>query len=101
TPRRTAVQVLLLLALAAATWAFLAVAAVRHGYFDLRVYYGALNHWVGGRGELYDYLLPNTRYGFTYPPFAALVMLPMGFLGWHPAIAISVGLTVLATVVLL
>jgi alpha-1,2-mannosyltransferase len=53
-------------------WAFDAAFAVRHGFFDLRVYYGALNHWVDGNGEIYDYLLPGTKYGFTYPPFAAL-----------------------------
>jgi alpha-1,2-mannosyltransferase len=95
--RRTSKQVLLLLGLAAAIWAFLAVAAVRHGYFDLRVYYGALNHWASGGGELYDYLLPQSRYGFTYPPFAALVMFPMAYVGWHVAILISIALTVFAT----
>jgi alpha-1,2-mannosyltransferase len=75
-------------------WAFDAAFAVRHGFFDLRVYYGALNHWVDGNGELYDYLLPGTKYGFTYPPFASLTMLPMAYVGWHLAIGISMLLTV-------
>ena len=71
-------------------WAFDAAFAVRHGFFDLRVYYGAINYWVRRTGEIYDYLLPRTKYGFTYPPFAALVMLPMAYVGWHVAIVISV-----------
>jgi alpha-1,2-mannosyltransferase len=94
-------QVLGALAFGAFVWAFLAVAAVRHGYFDLRVYYGALNYWVHGGGQLYDYLLPRTEYGFTYPPFAALVMLPMAYLGWEAAIAVSLVLSVGATLFIL
>ena len=78
-------------------WAFLAVAAVRHGYFDLRVYYGAINFWTHGHGELYDYLLRNTVYGFTYPPFAALAMLPMAAVPWLVAIGISITLNVAAS----
>ena len=35
---------------------FLAFAAVRHGFFDLKVYYGAINYWVHDGGELYDFL---------------------------------------------
>src|SRR5438270_12878865 len=72
--RRTVTQVLIVLALAAGAWAFLAAYAVRHGSFDLKVYYGAVNYWLDGRGEVYDYLKPFTKYGFTYPPFAALTM---------------------------
>jgi alpha-1,2-mannosyltransferase len=98
---RTAVQVSIVLGLFLCTWAFDAAFAVRHGFFDLQVYYGALNHWVDGSGELYDYLLPGTKYGFTYPPFAALTMLPMAYLGWHVAIAISMLLTVVASLAVL
>ena len=68
-----------LLALATAVGAFLTVAAVRHGFFDLRVYHGAINYWAHDGGLLYDYLLPKSTYGFTYPPFAAIVMLQMAF----------------------
>jgi alpha-1,2-mannosyltransferase len=88
-------------ALAALTAAFLAVATVRHGFFDLRVYHGAVNLWVHGGGDLYDYVNPGTRYGFTYPPFAALTMLPLAYLGWHTAIGISIVLAVAASAVLL
>lgn len=45
-------------------------------FFDLRVYYGAVAHWLE-TGELYSWALPPERiYGFTYPPFAALFFAP-------------------------
>src|SRR5689334_3799928 len=93
-------MVLSVVAFYAAVWAFLAVAAERHGFFDLRVYYGAMNYWIDGGGQLYDYLLPRTEYGFTYPPFAAVSMLPMAFLSWHVTILISLAMTVSTTVLM-
>ncbi|MGK5521763.1 glycosyltransferase family 87 protein [Micromonospora sp. URMC 107] len=99
-PRRTIQQVVCVVALAVAVTAFLSVAAVRHGFFDLKVYYGALTWWVHDGGEIYDFLKPGTQYGFTYPPFAALVMLPMAYLPWAAAIAVSVAASVLVTAVL-
>ncbi|MBO0869581.1 MAG: DUF2029 domain-containing protein [Micromonosporaceae bacterium] len=62
---------------------------MRHGFFDLKVYYGAIRYWAHGDGEVYDYLKPNTKYGFTYPPFAALTMLPMAVLPWIAVVTIS------------
>jgi alpha-1,2-mannosyltransferase len=50
-----------------------------HHYFDLRVYHGAVDWWLAGQ-PLYSFLLPHTRYGFTYPPFAAVVMTPLAAL---------------------
>jgi alpha-1,2-mannosyltransferase len=94
--KRTRRQVAVVLVFGAAVWAFLAVAAVRHGYFDLNVYYGAVRYWTAGH-DIYDYLRPSTEYGFTYPPFAALVMLPMALLTWRETILVSLTLSVLAT----
>ncbi|SBT38009.1 glycosyltransferase family 87 protein [Micromonospora narathiwatensis] len=99
--RRTTGQVVAVVLLAVAVAAFLSVAAERHGFFDLRVYYGALNWWVHDGGEIYDFLKAGTQYGFTYPPFAALVMLPMAYLSWHAAITVSVIATVLASTVVI
>jgi len=99
--RRTWVQVVTVLVFFVAVWAFLAKFAERHGYFDLRVYYGAVNFWVSGGGQVYDYLLPQTEYGFTYPPFAAVIMTPMAFVGWHLAITISLLMTLAVTVTML
>jgi hypothetical protein len=45
-------------------------------FFDLLIYHGAVVWWAGG-GDLYAFIAPDTTLGFTYPPFAALVMLPM------------------------
>jgi alpha-1,2-mannosyltransferase len=99
--RRLAWRVPAVLALWAAVWVFLRYAAERHGFFDLRVYYGAINFWAHGRGELYDYLQVGTEYGFTYPPFAALTMLPMAVVPWPVAIVISVTFTVAASLAVL
>jgi alpha-1,2-mannosyltransferase len=99
--RSTVVKVLVVLAFLAAVWEFLALTADRHGYFDLRVYDGAMNYWIHGGGQLYDYLLPKTEYGFTYPTFAALLMVPMAFLSWHMTIAISLSMTLAVTFVMI
>jgi alpha-1,2-mannosyltransferase len=50
-----------------------------HNWFDLRVYAGAAQWWRSG-GELYEYTYGRSPYGFTYPPFAALAVLPMTLL---------------------
>lgn len=88
-------------ALAVVVALFVFFFAERHGFFDLRVYYGALNYWVHDGGLLYDYLLPKTHYGFTYPPFAAIVMLPMAVTPWPVAIAISCVMCVTTTAIVL
>ncbi|WBB57016.1 glycosyltransferase family 87 protein [Verrucosispora sp. WMMD573] len=99
--RRTVGQVAAVIVLAVVVAGFLSVAAVRHGFFDLQVYRGALVWWVHDGGEIYDYLKPGTQYGFTYPPFAALVMLPMAYLSWHSAIVVSVAAGVVTSAVLI
>jgi alpha-1,2-mannosyltransferase len=98
---RTVRQILIVSALAAVTGAFAALTSARHGFFDLRVYYGAVNYWVHDGGEIYDFLAANTRYGFTYPTFAAFTMLPMAYVEWHVAIALSVIAAVMTTGVVL
>jgi alpha-1,2-mannosyltransferase len=45
----------------------------QHHLFDLRVYDGAVSSWWHGHG-LYEFRLGDRELGFTYPPFAALVM---------------------------
>jgi hypothetical protein len=68
-------------------------------FFDLLIYHGAVVWWAGG-GDLYAFIAPETTLGFTYPPFAGLVMLPMAALstkvaGWLNVVA---SLTALAGV---
>lgn len=99
--RRTRNQVILVVALAVVVAAFLSVAAVGHNFFDLRVYSGALHYWAREGGQVYDWLKPNSRYGFTYPPFAALLMLPLAYLPWPVTVVLSVTASVLASGLLL
>jgi alpha-1,2-mannosyltransferase len=99
--RRTTVQLLIVLGLAGAAWLFLWAFAVRHGSFDLKVYYGAVNYWASGDGEVYDYVKPFSKYGFTYPPFAALTMAPMAILPWWAVNALAILGTVVVTLVIL
>jgi alpha-1,2-mannosyltransferase len=71
------VRVLVVCAVAAATGFFvvdLLVFSPWHRFFDLRVYRGAVSWWLDGT-PLYDFVLPGTSKGFTYPPFAVLPLL--------------------------
>lgn len=44
---------------------------------DTAIYYGALQHWLSS-GDLYNWTAPfSPDYGFTYPPFAAYLLLPL------------------------
>ena len=55
----------------------------RHNYYDLRIYDDAIRWWASGR-PLYDFVHFDRiqgPLGFTYPPFAALLMYPMA---WVP-----------------
>ncbi|SHF64682.1 glycosyltransferase 87 family protein [Geodermatophilus nigrescens] len=56
-----------------------------HDFFDLRVYRGAVAWWLDGQ-PLYDFTYGRSPYGFTYPPFAALLVLPMALLP-YPVVA--------------
>jgi alpha-1,2-mannosyltransferase len=74
--------------------------AVWHHTFDLRVYRGAVRWWLDGR-RVYDFVRPHTQKGFTYPPFAVLVLLPVA-LGTDRSATVllttvSIGLLVLTT----
>jgi alpha-1,2-mannosyltransferase len=77
------------------------LAQTRNGYFDSKVYYGAIQYWFRGDGGMvYDWLRPGTPYGFTYPPFAGLVMSPMAVLPFGAVVVIAVVATVLTTALL-
>ncbi|GHJ49219.1 hypothetical protein Cs7R123_65610 [Catellatospora sp. TT07R-123] len=87
--------------LATAVSLFIALVPGHRGWFDVGVYYGTVNDWVHAGGGIYDYLKPGTHYGFTYPPFAAVAMLPMSLLGWHTVVAVHTVLTAAACAALL
>lgn len=88
-PRTDRGRLLLVVALAAAVTVFTATVPLLRDFFDLRVYYGTVHTWAGHGGRIYDYRVPGTSYGFTYPPFAALAMLSLAAMGRHTAIAAS------------
>lgn len=93
-------RLLLVLGLAAAVGAFTATVPLLRDWFDLRVYYGTVDAWVHHGGRIYDYHVPGTTYGFTYPPFAALGMLPMALVGLRTAIAVELLLNLAAIAVI-
>ncbi|MFF3849971.1 glycosyltransferase 87 family protein [Streptomyces sp. NPDC002328] len=94
-------RLLLLFALAAAVTVFTATVPLLRDWFDLRVYHGAVTNWIHDGGRVYDYRVPGTPYGFTYPPFAAVVMLPMALVGLRTAIAAALLLNLAALAVAL
>ncbi|MFD0313195.1 glycosyltransferase 87 family protein [Streptomyces flavalbus] len=98
-PRTDRGRLLLVLALAAAVTAFTATVPLLRDWFDLRVYHGSVDHWLRRGGALYDYRVPGTPYGFTYPPFAAVAMSPMALVGLPVAIALTLLLDLAALAV--
>jgi alpha-1,2-mannosyltransferase len=94
-------QVLLVGAAAIAVGMFvITVPAFRH-FFDLGVYRGAVRYWLLDGGDLYDFRYQDSVYGFTYPPFAALVFIPLLGTSWPVAVALSIVVNTAAVVLLL
>ena len=94
-------QVLLVGACAVAVGVFLVTVPTFRHFFDLGVYRGAVRAWLLDDTDLYAYRYQATVYGFTYPPFAALVFSPLVATSWPAAIAISVAVNAGAVVALL
>ncbi|WP_222109250.1 glycosyltransferase 87 family protein [Streptomyces cupreus] len=100
-PRTDRGRLLLALFLVAAVSAFTATVPLLRDWFDLRVYHGTVDSWIHHGGRIYDYLVPGTTYGFTYPPFAAVAMLPMALLDLPAAIVVALLLNLAALAVVL
>jgi alpha-1,2-mannosyltransferase len=94
-------QVLLVLVAAVAVGVFLVTVPTFRHFFDLGVYRGAVRYWLLDGGDLYDFRHQDSDYGFTYPPFAALVFAPLVATSWPVAVAISIGVNAAAVAVLL
>ncbi|MFD4557705.1 glycosyltransferase 87 family protein [Streptomyces sp. NPDC058469] len=101
TPRTDRGRLLLVLALAVVVAVFTATVPLLRDWFDLRVYYGTVHTWLHHGGRIYDYRVPGTTYGFTYPPFAAVSMAPMAYLGLGTAIGAGLVLNLAALAVVL
>lgn len=82
-----------------AAWLAIGAFGRPYDFFDMKIYQGAMAWWTQG-GQLYEYIHPGITLGYTYPPFAALTMLPMAGLtaitaGW---VNVALGLATLAFV---
>jgi alpha-1,2-mannosyltransferase len=97
--RRAQVAVVSGTALAVAVF-LVTVPTFRH-FFDLGVYRGAVRYWLVDGGHLYDFRYQDSDYGFTYPPFAALVLAPLVVTSWPVAVAISLVVNAAMVVLLL
>ena len=94
-------RVTLVAVAAVATGVFLVTVPLFRHFFDLGVYRGAVRFWLLDGGGLYDFRYQGTAYGFTYPPFAALVFSPLALTSWPVAVAASVAANAAAVVVIL
>ncbi|MCI4063356.1 glycosyltransferase 87 family protein [Micromonospora sp. R77] len=102
--RRTVVRTGIVAAVAYAAWLAIGTFGRPYNFFDMKIYHGAVVWWANGN-ELYDFIAPSTTLGFTYPPFAGLVMLPMSWLpveaaGWLNALASIAALAVVLAALL-
>ncbi|MBB2944815.1 alpha-1,2-mannosyltransferase [Actinoplanes lutulentus] len=70
-------------------------------FFDLGVYRGAVQHWLLTGEDLYAFRYQESVYGFTYPPFAALVLSPLALTSWPVAVAVSLIVNVFCVILLL
>ncbi|MDG4804059.1 glycosyltransferase 87 family protein [Micromonospora sp. WMMD980] len=77
--QRIAVRIGVLAAVSYAAWLAIGAFGRPYNFFDMKIYHGAVVWWASGN-ELYDFVAPSTTLGFTYPPFAGLLMLPMAWL---------------------
>lgn len=96
--RRTLARLGILAAVCAGAWHAITTFGRPYVFFDMKIYHGAVVWWANGN-NLYEFVAPLTTLGFTYPPFAALVMLPMAVLpmpvaGWINVVASIAALTV-------
>ncbi|GLZ75728.1 membrane protein [Actinorhabdospora filicis] len=79
----TALRIALIVLLMAAVWILADKFGEHHRLFDFRIYRKAVLFWLDGDNILYNYSQPdkiNFNLGFTYPPFAALIMIPLAIL---------------------
>jgi alpha-1,2-mannosyltransferase len=94
-------QIALVAGTAIAVGVFLVTVPTFRHFFDLGVYRGSVRYWLVDGGHLYDYRYQDSDYGFTYPPFAALVFAPLVMTSWPVAVAISLVVNAAMVVLLL
>ncbi|MGC4942545.1 glycosyltransferase 87 family protein [Kribbella sp. DT2] len=70
----------------------------RHAMVDLKVYRLGGETLLENASTLYDVRLAGTPLPFTYPPFAAVVMVPFAVMPWPLAVVVWTGITLVALV---
>jgi alpha-1,2-mannosyltransferase len=70
-------------------------------FFDLGVYRGAVRYWLVDGGDLYAFRHEDSPFGFTYPPFAALVLSPLAAMSWPVTVVAAAAASIAAVVLLL
>jgi hypothetical protein len=87
--------------LAALAAAGIAVFDAHYRFFDMVIYHDAIRWWLNG-GDLYEYAAPvRGRLGFTYPPIAAVLLMPVAAVPAATAGWANVGISMLALAVVL
>jgi alpha-1,2-mannosyltransferase len=94
-PLRILVQLGIVAVVCYASWLAIQTWGRPYDFFDMKIYQGAMVWWTQG-GELYEFIYPHITLGFTYPPFAALTMLPMAGLEALQAAWVNVAFGLLA-----
>jgi len=102
--RRTVVRAGIVAGVWYAAWLAIGAFGRPYNFFDMKIYHGAVVWWASGN-DLYEFIAPRTTLGFTYPPFAGLVMAPMAYVpmavaGWLNVIASTAVLAVVLTALL-
>jgi alpha-1,2-mannosyltransferase len=97
-PTRTAFQVAAVAVTVVVVCLGVVLFARRHGFFDLHMYRSSIRWWLDGH-SLYSYTHPRFGIGFTYPPFAALCLLPLALVTLPVAAVVLSLLTVAAVAV--
>jgi hypothetical protein len=102
--RRTIARIAIIVGVCYAAWLAIEAFGRPYNFFDMRIYHGAVVWWASGN-QLYGFIAPMTTLGFTYPPFAGLIMLPMAWLpvavaGWLNVLASIAALAVILTALL-
>ena len=95
-------RIALVAVVAAAVWLYvtrISPVGPWHAEFDLKVYRGAVIWWLDHK-PLYRFHRNATPYGFTYPPFAALVLMPWAWVSQTAAMVLNEILSALLIVLL-
>jgi len=98
--RRNVVRVGIIAAAFVTAWYAIGAFGRPYNFFDMKIYHGAAVWWASGH-DLYAYAAPDTGLGFTYPPFAGVLMLPMSRVPFGAAAWINVVASLLALAVVM